>query len=809
MEKFHASTRHSNGDEDDFQTVQPRKKKRRPNNSSSSSSSSTPQTKNTIGTTTTKAFYCNLVVDELCRIFHINPIDQNLQHCEFPLVCSSCSDTSSFTTTTTSGNTDSTHSLEIHPRVFDPTLSFATLPFVTIPPQVMKHWKENMPLIGKGSSGHILQLPISFSSSTPFDESHEKRNYVVKIQLIEPLNRKHTDSWSAPIVEFEQATKTYVTYEFVMEAIAMYALNRYESQNEKDQTHPLLFPPQTRIVPRIYYSAVFALSGHYYSAIVMDQIENAVSLYTSLITNKISTNGLVVCLKHLAKIFEQLETSALHIHHQDIHSSNVLLQYKTVRPAPPAPPFRQDLLFLIDWGTCMLTLPLAYLCSLTTLPLGCVENAIPMKTNRNMRYVLPEDIRAGKIITEQYYNLSVLRISLVHHMSKLNKQRKKQNNIGGEVGEQMRNLCHQYLKITTRLWKHPEEYDLPSTTSSRIYFSPQFEKTLLAFDYPGSDGEACASSSPTGCTHQPARQTFLQDRYAPNVSSSFSSLSMMDHDRAFDAYVVERNTPDPEFVSLSSMSSSSSSSSNVPKITKLEADLYTLKSILTAIDITLTTYAITFLKQSNEKQKHLSSQQEQQEQEQEQEQQEQAEQEQFTWASVKNMKLYSDDVLMTLYRIIKHLILVTEWFGPQRVFYFASLDTSSSTTPATTAPDLEKNVTSSISWLIDDESWQEKLVHLSNALFLLTTPDGRMVRTSSGFADNEEQLELFRTLKTIRTEWSAVHNINDHPSYQNSLQAQMIHAHRWAVLHDHHNQQQNSEITLKQQQQQIDQCILL
>jgi len=350
-----------------------------------------------------KAIYCNIISDHLYKVFHKSPSD--FETCEYPLVCS-CSLNNTLT-----NSTNDTNTLQIHPRLFDETLSLHTLPFIeqtsTTTAEIINHGLQR---IAKGSYGNIWSLPYTIDNT----------NYIVKLQEIKPHARKLVNSWTAPLVEFESSTNTYITYDFITEALALYVLNRQEEEYGKS------FIPneagQRRCIPRLYYSTIINYAGSYYSALVMERIDDMVNLYGLL--HVYSDKDKTTILQRIADGFKIIEEGPIKFQNQDCHGGNLLFH----KPLTNMSAATVNLIML-DFGACMLSIPSDYFCVLTPMPTMCKgSGVVAIKTARTVPYSLNEKVpnsnptklrKLDGITYDDCYNFTCIVIGLLYNYTTL------------------------------------------------------------------------------------------------------------------------------------------------------------------------------------------------------------------------------------------------------------------------------------------------------------------------------------------------------------------------------------------------------
>ena len=405
------------------------------------------------------------------------------------------------------------NTLQIHPDLFNPDLSLYRLPFLEAPPP--DKWPSSWTKIAKGTFGSIYKLPWHDNPC------------ILKLQRVEILQRSRTNSWTAPLVELETETNMYVAPQFIMEALALFTLNRYE-----DEHGSFLSDEQPRnCVPRMHYSAIVQIQHLYYSVILMEFLMDARTIF-QLMTK--DTALFFPLLEKATVLLDRMETSPLQVRHLDCHTSNFMMD-------------KDRNLSVIDFGSVLFCMPQSYLCVLTDKPVACFNDTVPLKCNLTVPYPLGRG----------YYNSSVILASMDFHL-------KNKKNV---ILEQL------YLKYQRLLEKLPfNGFDTMESHQANVYFSGQFETILMEYDVGGEPSTTCESSSSSSSC---ASWSTIEKEKFKNFSSS---LIASPPSTATDPILKFISPPQfPEFLSelrtqkLTLIKATSAFNSNRSIVTQLEA----------------------------------------------------------------------------------------------------------------------------------------------------------------------------------------------------------------------------------------------
>jgi len=473
-----------------------------------------------------KRMYCNLVMHELFQYLGLEAKsrESTIHACEFPLVCS-CSLVDTMQDKHTSF-------LQIHPALFDPTLSLASLPFVDMTSTFRSEWfqKYNPNTIGKGTFGEVLTLPHMIDGV----------DCVAKFQQITPLPRKKTNSWTAPLVEFEEETGTYATFDFVTEALALFALNK----TEEDQGYGFI-DGQRYCIPRIFYSTILVFQGKYYSVIVMERLYAIKTMHEQF--PKYSDEEKLVLLKRLSDAFDRLESCPLMFHNQDVHGGNILFVENksttnnnnggtytitsnglaTYSPSSTFDAATNIKMYMLDFGCCMFTLPQSFFCSQLVPARVCfhqnknknsgVSNGdggggVPIKTFRIMQFTIATDIDPDMVYA-MYYNFSVLIVGLLYQYANV-----YQHNLRKQIQDPLITNVIAFLNQVRYHGEAAQTHFLPRLRvhSAELYDSKQFEKELLSYTVEGVDQGSCATFQSTACS--PSQAKVLEQKHSMRLT---------------------------------------------------------------------------------------------------------------------------------------------------------------------------------------------------------------------------------------------------------------------------------------------------
>jgi hypothetical protein len=159
---------------------------------------------------------------------------------------------------------------------------------------------------------------------------------------------------------------------------------------------------------------------------------------------------------------------------------------------------------MIDFGACMITLPLAYVCGLLSSSLACIDNGIPIKTKK----VVPFQLPGSDQLNLDFYNFSALIYGLSYHYSRSNS-------------------LQAIAALLSEIRTNAKKYNLPSMEShqSKSYRSEQFKMTLLKYELPDNISLPCTSHKPSGCQNNKKQVQVLFENHNTNkpISDTFMS----------------------------------------------------------------------------------------------------------------------------------------------------------------------------------------------------------------------------------------------------------------------------------------------
>jgi len=386
--------------------------------------------------------YCALAMQQLQNQFF--PFSSSLptfQYSQFPLVCAH--NIPNLT------NTSSSSSLQIHPRLLD-----VTLPSLFTSSVTQTSLDTIGVNIGHGHYGNVFVL-------------QNNQKFIVKTQrflLLKDSSSSSASSASRPLVELEQQSPSnvapYVTYPFIVESLAMYTINRYET------TFGGFIPFQSHCVPIVHFTAFFRVEDELYGVIVMENLlpaKRLADIIQEIPSGQHVLDRLALLAKKMDAMFHTFEESPLGVRHNDAHQWNILVT-------------DTNEIFVLDFGLSAFMLPLDFICSLVH-PIPSLH--VPAIVNfKNKAQDIFACTRNSIVIKSN--NIGMLAMSVAYNMSNVIQ------------------VLLPYLR--------PEDVAMLNVTSKEdrqmaFYQSEQFEYELL--DYHVEEPLPCTNYKPQGCRHFP------------------------------------------------------------------------------------------------------------------------------------------------------------------------------------------------------------------------------------------------------------------------------------------------------------------